>query len=178
MTCRRSSTGRAKGYPSPSQEYTIYFEGNIGACGDPAGDWGLLDFDGGNNSTPDFNAWMATGFPEPVVIGQPVPGKPGVPSGGKDVSIGVGTTFHLPVIEFESGGGQNVIFRVVGFIKAELTHVEDSGVQSNRHIKLRFLKSSVTGSCCADGPSGSPETNYYGLVAYQICGSDNDTSNC
>ena len=169
---------QSKGYPSPSDEYTINFEGNIGVCGDPAGNWGLLDFNGGANSTPEFNDWMANGYPDPVVIGQPVPGKPGVPAGGKDIGIAVGTVIQLPVISYESGSGQNTIYRVVGFIEGELTHVQDSGAQNLRHIKIRFHKNTVTGTCCADGPLGSPETNYYGLVSFQICGTDNDTSNC
>ncbi len=169
---------QSKGYPSPSQEYEINFTANIGICGDPSGNWGLMDFNGGSNGTPEWNDWMANGYPDPIVIGQPVPGKPGTPSGGKDPSAALNEVITLPVIEYESGSGANTIYRVVGFIEGELTHVKINGANAGRHIKMRFQTSSVTGSCCADGPSGSPETNYYGLVAYQICGTDNDTSNC
>ena len=92
----------------------------VGVCGTTAsGNWGGVDFNGGNNAAGDLAAWTLNGYPGPINIPDPfLPADPGV-SGSSALSTAftsiVGQIILLPSVSgFNTGGGNNASFNAVG----------------------------------------------------------------
>jgi len=90
-------------------------------CGSAPGNWALLDFDGGSNSTGDSANWTANGYQYPVTIDPPllVNGDPGFNVNAFTAEMD--TMFStldvvLPVYNSVTGSGNNSSFNIVGFI--------------------------------------------------------------
>jgi Flp pilus assembly protein TadG len=90
-------------------------------CGTAPGNWAMMDFDGGNNSTGDSATWTATGYPYPVQTDPPllINGDPGFNVNA--IQSEMDTMFAiddivLPVYNSVIGTGNNSQFNIVGFI--------------------------------------------------------------
>jgi hypothetical protein len=108
------------------------------SCGTASGNWGTLDFDGGNNNAGAATLWTDIGYNEPVDLGGDLqisfPGDPGFPSPNSgncstaDGCINSGTNLGdalnnilgrpvpLPVFREVSGSGGNATYVVTGFL--------------------------------------------------------------
>jgi Flp pilus assembly protein TadG len=93
--------------------------------GNPPGNWGVVDFDGGSNPTGDIENWTLNGYPGAVKIPSPplLPGDPGAninPLSNELDSL-VGKTILLPVAsKWEELGGNNAAFTAVGVLSAKI----------------------------------------------------------
>ena len=93
-------------------------------CGITAGNWAMLDFDGGANPNVDMRKWIKDGYEGPVKASPPVwiDGDPGfdVNAAGAEMNHMMSLdAVALPVYDtFNDGGGNNAKLRIVGFITA------------------------------------------------------------
>lgn len=91
----------------------------------PAGNWGLADFDGGSNQNGDIADWTEHGYPDAVGFPSNLPGDPGADFNSQGVrealtSI-VGETVLLPVAtQWNESGGNNAWFTAVGAISVKV----------------------------------------------------------
>jgi hypothetical protein len=98
----------------------------LGVCETQAsGNWGGVDFDGGNNAAGDLAAWTLNGYPGPVNIPDPLlPADPGVSNSSAlraAFTAIVGQVVLLPsVTGFNPGGGNNASFNAVGVATVEI----------------------------------------------------------
>jgi Flp pilus assembly protein TadG len=103
-------------------------------CGPlPAGNWGIVDFDGGSNSNGDIADWTEFGYPGVIAISSenPVdlPGDPGVDTSAPVKSALdsiVGDIVLLPVADFwQEDSGNNASFSATGVIAVEICGYQD-----------------------------------------------------
>jgi hypothetical protein len=98
----------------------------LGVCNTQAsGNWGGVDFDGGNNAAGDLADWTMNGYPGPVDIPDPLlPADPGVSNSSALTAAFtaiVGQVVLLPsVTGFNPGGGNNASFDAVGVATVEI----------------------------------------------------------
>lgn len=90
----------------------------LGICGSTApGQWGAVDFDGGNNAAQDLVAWTRDGYPGSVTIPDPVlPADPGISQSGLPDAFRslVNQVVLFPAVNGISGSGNNAVFNAVG----------------------------------------------------------------
>ena len=147
--------------------YTIGIDAESAACGsDVAGNWGVLDFDGGSNSMSDAQNWIAQGYDGSVSVGDSVDGDPGIPSPALDLDELVGQSVVLPVFENPRLEGSNALYDIAGFVKVRIVEVNLSGSASRRNVKVVFEKGAVNGTA---GDSDSPD---FGLSSWSVCSFD------
>ena len=98
-----------------------------GTCGAAAGNWSLLDFDGGNNSQVDTRKWIEKGYEKPLDLttDPSIPGNPGL--GVNSASTELDVMFSerdvvLPVYSPLSGNGANATYRITGFLSVTPCH--------------------------------------------------------
>ncbi len=111
---------------TPGETFVMDLDNKIGLCNSTAaGNWGIVDFDGGSNPTGDIQDWTQNGYPKPVSVSPPVvPGDPGnnlAPVQTQLDSI-VDQVVLFPVVSGYtpgSGPGSNGRFTVVGFRQRE-----------------------------------------------------------
>ena len=133
---------RASGF-STSKAFTVDFNGT---CAGVPGNWGVLDFDGGANRTPDLQAWINNGYPGRVSIGQEFNGDPGIPSPALQMNTVVGRTITVPVFDQMRLQGSTSIFRVSSFVTMDVISERLNGAASSRHIEVRFRSNAVPGA--------------------------------
>jgi hypothetical protein len=153
-----------------------YSKDSPDACGDAPGNWGILDYDGGSNSTGEIQEWTRYGYDGLVSVGEDVPGNTGGFSPSLDSVLDEaiqGGRFALPIFDSVQGTGSNARFHVYGFVGVELVSYQTSGPEENRYITLRFVEMLVAGQCCAAGPNS-------GTFAVRICDVDHHSgeANC
>jgi Flp pilus assembly protein TadG len=90
-------------------------------CGSGAGNWGLLDFNGGSNPTGEMKDWIKNGFNGPISLETPLPifGDPGfnVNAAIDEMNYMMALSdIVLPVYRSMSGNGNNTKFEVIGFV--------------------------------------------------------------
>lgn len=128
------------------------------------GNWGLLDFDGGGNSTNDTRDWVRNGYDGVVNAGPPgrrcdedpevcVDGDPGAWSNsiGDELDhlitadAGKPLEFTLPIFDSGEGNGNNAAFHIIGFVRAKLHGYQATGPAWRRYLDLEFLPGLVEG---------------------------------
>ena len=58
---------------APGETFVMDLDNKIGLCNSTAaGNWGIVDFDGGSNPTGDIEDWTEFGYPNPVSVSPPV----------------------------------------------------------------------------------------------------------
>ena len=150
---------RASGF-STTQVFSVDFNNT---CAGIPGNWGVLDFDGGANRTPDLQEWINNGYPGKVSIGQEFNGDPGIPSPALNVDQIVGQTITVPVFDSTRLQGSTSVFRVASFVTMDVVSEKLSGAASARNIAVRFRTRSVTGA------STAPTAPNNGVVTWNPC---------
>jgi len=145
---------------SSSQIFSVDF---TGTCGDIPGNWGVLDFDGGSNRTPDLQSWINSGYPGMVSVGQEFNGDPGIPSPALQMDSVVGKTVTVPVFDRSRLQGSTSVFHVSSFVQMEVIAVQLNGSASSRNVSVRFKTAPIAG---AQGSSGSAGN---GVVTWSPC---------
>jgi len=105
------------------------------------GNWGLLNFDGGPNTTPELADWILNGYhggleadPETGYIW--VEGSPGWRAALEDeMNARIGDGLIMLIYDQVTGQGSNVNYRIVGFFSATIVEVEMHG--NNRRLICR-----------------------------------------
>lgn len=154
------------------------------ACGaeeDIPGNWGFIDFDGGNNSTDDTKDWVENGFPDPIelsdhsvttCVGEPhcYEGLPGAPTGVHPELNALrlsGQDFTVPLFNYVEDNGANALFHLVGVINVRLSDYKLTGDQATWYFEFIVLPGDlITGTCC----NGTGE--YTGNKVIILCGVD------
>lgn len=91
---------------------TLPVSGVTGSCGAASGNWGVVDFNGGPNDTPDTLKWIQYGFPGAldVTVGSTLcAGTPGFPSGGSietQMNTLQGKSITVPLYDQVTNNGQ------------------------------------------------------------------------
>lgn len=146
---------------------TITFADNTAACGvNVKGNWAVLDFDGGSNSTSDTAQWIQSGYPEIVTVGDMVHGDTGIPSGSLNLESKLGSTILLALFDTANGTGSNALFHIIGFARAKLVAFTLTGTSSLRDLTIRFERGVLSGN------STSLTAQPFGLVTRSICALD------
>lgn len=143
-----------RGRPLPYDPYKIYFDKDQPTdCGDEvAGNWGIIDFDGGSNSNSDTQSWVSNGYPGTISTpgwyqGDPGSFNPSLPLG--DLLL---QAFYVPVFDgWNELAGGNAEFHVIGFVHLELWGFQLTGPDSGRYLYVEFLTGIVQGDCCGSG---------------------------
>lgn len=150
---------RASGF-STTQVFTVDFNNT---CAGIPGNWGVLDFDGGSNRTPDLQNWIDRGYPGRVSIGQEFNGDPGIPSPSLRMDTVVGRTISVPVFDSARSQGSTSIFRVSSFVTMDVVSERLDGSASTRNIAVRFRANPVSGAQA----NASAQSN--GVVTWSPC---------
>lgn len=148
---------------------TITFETSNPVCGgNVPGNWGVLDFNGGSNSTSELANWVVNGYRSTLSVGDVVAGNPGAPSTSSNISAIVGTSFIIPLFSAPTGSGAGALYPIVGFAKVYLVSANLSATASRRSLTIRFERGITSGSVTQLGDGG---TNY-GVSTWSICSYD------
>lgn len=120
----------------------------VSCNGNPPGNWGIVDFDGGSNPTADIENWTEFGYPGAVRIPSPplISGDPGAnvnPVADELDSI-VGKTVLLPVAsQWTDTGGNTGQFTTVGALGAQICGWGQKG-------SIGLTDSAMADSCWSD----------------------------
>lgn len=148
-------------------DQTITFADNSAACGaNVKGNWAVLDFNGGSNSTSETMKWIDAGFPELVTVDDMVLGNTGIPSGSLNLDSKLNTSIVLALFDTAQGSGSNALFHIVGFARARLISYTLTGSASLRDLTIRFERGVLAGN------STSLTAQPFGLVTRSICALD------
>lgn len=150
---------RASGF-STTQIFTVDFNNT---CAGVPGNWGVLDFDGGANRTPDLQEWINHGYPGKVSVGQEFNGDPGIPSPALGVDTIVGETITVPVFDNVRLQGSTSVFRVASFVTMDVISEKLNGTASARNIGVRFRSRAIAGA------SPDPTAPNNGVVTWSPC---------
>jgi hypothetical protein len=146
---------------------TIRFQAPNQKCGgDVSGNWGVLDFNGGSNTTGEIREWVESGYDGYIEVGDVISGSPGAPSTSVNPNAMVGQSILLPLFSEPRGGGNSAQYKIVGFAQAFVQAVRFSGGEAQRSITIRFERGTASGSS-----SGFGGVNY-GLVTWNVCSFD------
>lgn len=151
---------------STSTDEVITFEATSTLCGNVPGNWAVLDFNGGSNSTTETRDWVHNGWDGTVTVGDLVPGNTGAPSTSADVASMVGKYVSLVLFDTAAQSGSNATFRVVGFARGLLVAAVENGASARRNLTIRFTRETV------DGQAGVGGTPHYGISTWSICSHD------
>lgn len=144
--------------------WEITFLSNASGCGGKVpGNWGLLDFNGGANSTTDTKDWVLNGWNELVKVGDIVLGSPGIPSTPIDLEERIGSSVTFALFDLAALEGNNATYRIVGFARARIVAVVVNGSPSRAHMSLVFEKGTTTGGSNFDIGTD------FGVLSWGIC---------
>jgi hypothetical protein len=106
---------------APGTTFVVPVDNNDHGCGSSAGNWALLDFNGGNNANGTLAGWIANGYDGPISDSPPVviPGDPGFNVNATQTEMDqmmAQSSVVLPVYSSVSGTGQNSSFTITGFL--------------------------------------------------------------
>ena len=150
-----------------TQVYKINIQSEDEDCDERApGNWALLDFNGGSNSTRETQGWIENGYPAAIRSGQIISGKPGIPSSGLNFDSLVGKSAVLPVFATVKLNGDNALYEIAGFVKVKITAARLQGDSEYRHFKVIFQKDAIPGD------PGSNGAKNYGLTSWSVCSFD------
>ncbi len=166
---------QASGHSSTQVFRVSYTKASPQDCGTAVpGNWGLLDFDGGSNSTNTLRSWVIDGYPGVVSVPAWHDGDPGAFSNALDIHTIVGETVYLPVFDVATGSGANSSFHVEGIVAVTIVGYQATGSQASRYLDLRFESHVISGDCCDDEAGALLNT---GLLGIRLCELD-DAGHC
>ena len=151
---------------SVSTDEVITFESTSSMCGNVPGNWAVLDFNGGENSTAETRDWVRNGWDGTVSVGDLVPGNTGVPSTSADIASMTGREVSMVLFDTATGTGSNARFHVVGFARGLLVAVVQNGPSARRSLTVRFVRGTT------DGQAGNGGTPHYGISTWSTCSHD------
>jgi hypothetical protein len=153
--------------------YTISMQGSPNTCGpEVSGNWGVLDFDGGNNSTGDTIRWVQNGYPEPLDVGDEVFGSPGALTNSIGINSMIGKSVLIALFDLARLSGNNATYRISGFTRGVLLSTRLSGAAASRSLTFRFETAIVDRPSASVGVGGN-----FGITTWAICAYDN-TGGC
>ncbi|MSO36943.1 MAG: hypothetical protein EXQ69_01685 [Acidimicrobiia bacterium] len=133
----------------------IFANPQTNPCGNASGNWGVADFDGGNNSNNDTRTWLEDGYPGTVAIGSNVPGNTGAISNSLGSQLAFlaasGASFALPIFDSIAGNGSNATMHIVAVVNVKLVAYKITGSVQTRYFDLIFSKGVIQGKCCGTG---------------------------
>lgn len=105
--------------------YAVSFDNADAGCGYAPGNWAVMDFNGGANSTVELAEWVLRGYSGPISVAPPVylPGNPGAPNPGAidaEMTAVLDKEVVLPVFDALTGQGQGSSFRITGFLGVQI----------------------------------------------------------
>jgi uncharacterized membrane protein len=159
---------RNSGFSSVAS-YTITLQTGPQNCGSGvSGNWGVLDFNGGANSTSETINWVQNGYAEPLDVGDVVLGSPGGLTSSIGINSMIGKTILIPLFDLATASGSNANYRISGFARAVLLGTQLSGAAASRSLTVRFETAIV------DRPTGSVGGgSNFGITSWAICAYDN-----
>lgn len=162
----------AAGFPEGRQA-TITFEQPSQLCGGSvAGNWAVLDFNGGSVSNAETQQWAFEGYRSVITVGDVVNGSPGAPSSSLDMSPTIGKTILFPLYRFPRNNGSNALYTIVGFATARVDAFRLNGRAAQRSITITF-KTGTTAAGATNLVGGAAGGEGFGLVTWSLCSFDN-----
>lgn len=147
---------------------TVTFSSSGTTCGGAVpGNWGVLDFNGGSNSTSETEKWIADGYEPDIAVGDVIPGNPGAPASSLKTNGMVGQHIIVPLFSSATMQGNQAYFTISGFAEMYVEKITLTGSSSNRSITFRFERGTVHGT------AGTSFAKNFGLTAWTICSYDN-----
>jgi Flp pilus assembly protein TadG len=106
---------------TPGATFVVPIDNSDQGCGSSAGNWAMLDFNGGNNNSGDMQTWIGTGYDGPISNAPPVviQGDPGfnVNSAEAEMNLMMAqSSVVLPVYSSVTGSGQGSQYTITGFL--------------------------------------------------------------
>lgn len=154
---------------SNTSSYTITLQTGPNNCGgNVGGNWGILDFNGGANSTSETINWVQNGWAEPLDVGDIVVGSPGGLTSSIGIDTMIGQTVLIALFDQALASGSNANYRITGFVQAVLLGARLSGAAASRSLTVRFETTIVDRATASVGNGGN-----YGITTWAICAYDN-----
>lgn len=120
------------------------------------GNFGLLDFDGGSNPTPDLNQWIEEGWDQPFVIPPggsiEIYGNPGIH--GSSIADALQEVVDEQQVRFiavhdsVSGQGNNTLYNVIAVVAVKVLDFKLTG--NNKHIDVEIITSASSALAVAE----------------------------
>ena len=156
-------------------------------CGDADGNWGQMNYDGGENLNEELVRWIIHGYEGTVVAG---PGGTSCDATIPPESCYLGNTgafrnsldnalnslvagkveFSLPLFDSAINPGDNALFNITGFLRVVLLDFKTTGPEADRFLTFDVVSGVGEGVCC--DPNGVDT----GIRVIQICGVETKTS--
>ena len=153
--------------------YTITLQSNPSHCGTSGGgNWGVLDFNGGSNSSSETADWVINGYPESLEVGDVVTGTTGAISNSIGIDAMIGKSVLVALYDSATGTGSSAQFRISGFTRAVLVAARLTGSAASRSLTVRFQTGIVDRATASVGDGVD-----FGLTTWGICAYDN-TGDC
>ena len=156
--------------------------------GDLAGNWGIVDFNGGSNPSPDVEDWIENGYDGQVTfenhtvtscVSEPHCYEVDPSNFGANVHaeldhlLNNNIFFTLPVINFGEGTGGTAKYHLMGVLRVRLLAYQTTGPQDDQFFRFEVFPGLITGTCCGGGGGAA------GNKVITICGVDpNQTAGC
>jgi len=153
--------------PGIGEEFGFYPGGSNGNGQDKGqeqtapGNWGLLNLDGGPNTTPELIDWIENGYPGKVEIDNElgyvwIEGTPGWRAALEgSLQSKVGEQLTVCVYDEVTEQGSNAQYRVVGFLRLTLTYADLTGQNAEVRGRVEGMQS-VHDVLTGDGGWESP----------------------
>jgi hypothetical protein len=154
---------------SSTESYTITLQTGPQNCGGGVGgNWGVLDFNGGANSTSETIQWVQSGYADALDVGDVVLGSPGGLTSSIGIDSMIGKSILIPLFDQALASGSNANYRISGFARAVLLGTRLTGAAASRSLTVRFETAIV------DRPTGSVGGgSNFGITTWAICAYDN-----
>lgn len=135
-------------------------------CDPVAGNWSMVDYDGGSHRIVDSQRWIDDGYEGDVEVGHNYSGDPGVPAPSLDFNRILGQTIVIPVYDTVTGTGSNAVYHVSSFVGIQIVSTTLSGPVSGRNVTVRFKPVALSNAGCSHGAAAS------GVVTWRPCSLD------
>jgi hypothetical protein len=148
----------------PGQEMTFYPAGDDESKGKgegqtAAGNWGLLDLNGGSNGVPDLRNWILCGYDGEFDLGEDgylwVDGNPGFKATlESEINQRIGDQLIMVIYNDVTGNGANCQYRCVGFLLSTIISCDLNG--NDAHATCRVDEVSNVADLIFGGSYESP----------------------
>lgn len=153
---------------SLTSSFPIGLQSGPDSCGgNVGGNWGLLDFNGGSNSTGETIAWVTNGYEENLQVGDVVQGSPGGLTSSIGIESRIGNPILIALFDQALASGNNATYRISGFARAILVGAHLTGAAAERSLTVRF-ETAIVDRASAGVGSGSN----FGITTWAICAYD------
>ena len=132
-----------------------------------AGNWGLLNLDGGANTTDELRDWILNGFDGEFFIDPQgftwVEGTPGFRAAiGSSVEQRIGDQLAMVIYNEVLDQGSNALYKCVGFVLATVTEVDMTG--TDQHLTARIDRVAGIHDIVTGGTYTSPNLRKVQLI--------------